>query len=123
MTNREICLRAVNTPGGARATELPMERRTASHILCDLAKQGKAFAGGTPKERRYFKTRAEAHAFNPIPERPKIQIKLARAEKAMSGRSKEGWGPDDPMHITKATKVTIAKTPAPALRTNTYPVY
>jgi hypothetical protein len=31
-----------------------------------------------------------------------------------------GWGPDDPMHITPETKITIADPPPRSWRTNTY---
>ena len=35
-------------------------------------------------------------------------------------KSRVGWGPDDPMHITEKTKYTIAPPPPRCLRTNTY---
>ncbi len=41
-------------------------------------------------------------------------IKLRRAEQSRTKAKGPGWGPNDPVHITSQTKVTIApKPPAP----------
>lgn len=127
MTTRDLCLEGAKHPNGIRAGDIPVPRTTASVNFRKLVAEGLIFSGGTHMEMRYFDNPERAKAFT-----NRMRVDRAPAKRSRVGMIqrmpkkrvyKEGWGPDDPMVITRKTKVTKAPTPPRSFRTNTYPVF
>ncbi len=86
----------------------------ASTFLCKMVRFGRLFRSRAGGKARYFTTREAA-------ERYSAPILVVHSKAKPKAKTRAGWGPDDPAHITPATIYTIAP-PPPAMvwRTNTH---
>ena len=113
MTVRKQIREGVKRPNGLAVSDIFGYQGTVGSAFSQLAKDGVIFVAKTGKTVRYFDTPERAAAYLASIPKPKKIEKGARA----------GWGPNDPAHITSETRVTIAPTPPPPTRTNTFSVW
>jgi hypothetical protein len=111
----ETILAQVREPDGMNAAALNFSRATKYIYTKQLQDEGRIFKARKGNIVRYFDARERGESWAAsLPRKPSIYSATKR--KAV----KEGWGRDDPCHITSETRVTIAPTPPAPTRTNTF---
>jgi hypothetical protein len=101
-------------PDGFHSSHVEVDSKLVSNVCQRLVRKGLVIGVDIRhKHVRYFTDPVMAENY-------RLKHRPGSGTVRIAGRSRVGWGPDDPMHITAKTKYTVAPPPPRCWKTNTH---